>query len=330
MRPHARIAVALFAAAGALIPAAASARLTGHLFVGRTTRPYGILQFPLNDGIPSSTPDFIYPGHFNNIAAGPDGSVYGVHWRDQQLVVFAPNNSVPQRRIYFPANIPGCSGPYVGPTLIGGLAVNRLGDLFVAYTTYVSGLRSTPARLRIRRAVTYPCIGVVAFGAHASGYAQPKAAIPLAGPYLNGVTVDTDRLLYVANSYFDRVQEFADPGSHPRGVGYLTVGMTYPQALATDPEENLYELDGGLLTKSGVNVYAPGSGEHSPPASTITFESGYNWVEDIAVRGDFLYASDINYHSGRSIDVYAAKANGPTAPLFSLPLKGVWYIAAGP
>lgn len=123
---------------------------------------------------------------------------------------------------------------------------------------------------------------------------------------------------------------FADPESAPKPAGYLTLGMSYPQALATDSLENLYELDGSLLTKNGVNVYAAGSGQNSAPASTIIFESAFNWVEDIAVWGSYLYASDINYHSSSAIDVYDAGANGQVAPLFSLPRKGVWFIAAGP
>jgi hypothetical protein len=128
------------------------------------------------------------------------------------------------------------------------------------------------------------------------------------------------------------VQEYADPGSHPRGFGFLTVGMTYPQALATDPAENLYELDGQFLTKNGVNVYAPGAGHGSAPTSTLLFESAYSWVEDVAVWKTFLYASDINYHGSWSVDVYNASANGTTAPIFSLPLTrpGAWFIATGP
>jgi hypothetical protein len=328
---NSRIAVAILAVATAVIPVTATAKLTGHLYVATLIRPYAILRFPLSDGIPSSTPDFSYPGHFNTITVGPDGSVYGVRWRDQQLVEFAPGNAVPVRRISFPANIPGCSGPYVGPSQVEALAVNRLGDLFVAYTTYFSGLHAVARMFRERRSVRFPCLGVVAFGPDAHGNAQPKAAISLSGQYLNGLTVDRDGILFVANSYWNQVQEFGDPGSHPKGLGYLTVGMTYPQALATDPAENLYELDGGALTKSGVNVYAAGSGSKSAPASTLAFESAYSWVEDIAVWGSYLYASDINYHSSWSVDVYDASANGPAAPIFSLPLKGgAWFIATGP
>jgi hypothetical protein len=325
-----QIAGAILAVASALFPVPAAAELTGHLFVAKTARPYSILRFPLNDGIPSSTPDFKYPGHFNSITVAPDGSVYGVQFGNQQLVEFAPGNSLPVRRIDFPANIPGCSGPYSGPTLIGALAVNRLGDLFVAYTTYFSGFRAPPRTIGVHRLVAYPCLGVVAFGPHAHGNAQPKAAISLSGQYLNGLTIDRDGLLYVANSYYDRVQEFVDPGSHPMGAGYVTVGMTYPDSLATDPAENLYELDGSLLTKNSVNVYAAGAGSGSAPTTTLVFESAYNWVEDIAVWGKYLYASDINYHGSRSVDIYDADSNGPTAPIFSLPLKSVWYIAAGP
>jgi hypothetical protein len=321
--------VALFAT---LIPGPLDARLTGHLFVATTKRPYAILSFPLNDGIPARTPDFSYPGHFNNITVGPDGSIYGVHWRNQQLVVFAPDNAVPVRRINFPSSIFGCQGPYNGPTLIGAIAVNKADDLFVAYTTYFSGLHPAAVPIRVHGATGFPCIGVVAFGPSAHGSAQPKASISLSGQYLNGVAVDADGLLYVSNSFWTKVQIFADPASHPRAVDYLTIGMSYPGTLWTDRAENLYELDGGLLTKSGVNVYAAGSGHTSPPSSTLTFQSGYNWVEDMAVWDGYLYASDINYHSSSSssIDVYKASASGPATPIFSLPLKGIWFIAAGP
>jgi hypothetical protein len=322
--------VPVIAAAAVLMPTATAARVNGHLYVGTQTRPYAILRFPLHDGIPANTPDFSYPGHFTNIAVGPDGSVYGVHWRDQKIVVFAPGNAVPVRSIVFPASIPNCQGPYAGPTLIGDLAVDKRGDLFVAYTTYLSGFRSAVARVRIRSAVAFPCLGVVAFSPTAHGAATPIAAISLSGQYLNGVTVDRDGLLYVANSYWNQVQMFASPANHPKAAGYLGAGMSYPQTLATDAAEDVYELDGGLLTKNGVNVYTTGSGKNSPPASTLTFESAYDWVEDIAVWDYYLYASDINYHSDRSIDVYDARASGPTAPIFSLPLKGIWFIAAGP
>ncbi|HZY96024.1 MAG TPA: hypothetical protein VFE35_02860 [Candidatus Cybelea sp.] len=332
MMRSARIAVVIVAVASVVFPVAAAARVTGHLFVATLKRPYAILRFPLNDGIPSSTPDFKYPGRFNTITVGPDGSVYGDSWTNQQLVVFAPGIARPVRRINFPVNIPGCSSPYSGPTQVEALAVNRLGDLFVAYTTYFSGARVAPRMLRVRRSVMYPCLGVVAYGPDAQGFAQPKAAMPMGGQYLNGLTMDLDGLLYVANSAYDLVQEYADPGSHPRGFGFLTVGMTYPQALATDPAENLYELDGQFLTKNGVNVYAPGAGHGSAPTSTLLFESAYSWVEDVAVWKTFLYASDINYHGSWSVDVYNASANGTTAPIFSLPLTrpGAWFIATGP
>lgn len=304
--------------------------VTGHLFVARTARPYAILRFPLNDGLPASTPDFSYPGQFNTIAVGLDGTVYGVQGSNNQIVVFAPGKAKPVRRIDFPNAISGCNGSYYGPAVIGALAVNRFGDLFVAYTTYYSGLRTNVTRVGRVASVGYPCLGVVAFGPTANGHSLPKAAIPLSGQYLLGVTVDSDDRLYVANSYYNKVEEFIDPANHPKAVGYVTIDMNYPDALKTSYSESLYELDGGLLTKNGVNVYPPGAGKGNGPSSTVVFENAYNWVEDIAVRGKYLYASDINYHSSDSVDVYDASANGPTAPIFSLPLKDIWYIATGP
>lgn len=310
-------AASVIAAASAIVPLTAQAAVTGHLYVATGGQPYEIDRFPLNDGLPAAQPDLRIPGWYIALTVGPDGTLYGFKVNND-VDAFAPGQTKPERTIIF---------PNLGSFLtIGGLAVDRNGYLFVAYSTYFSGARARfPAR---HDAVNYPALGAVAYAPGASGHAQPVSAVGLNGQYVNGVAVDRHDKLFISNDYANQVPQFNHAVRDPDPVGYLTVSMSYPESLRVDREGSLYELDGAYLTKNGVLVYAPGSGKSTPPASAIIFAKQFQYVRDIAVWGKYLYASDFGYTS--TIDVYVAGANGPQSPILSQPERQVNVIAAGP
>ena len=308
------------------------AAVSGHLYIAYLGHPAAIERFPLVNGMPASTPDFRYPGFFDAVAVGLDGSVYGYHGapgnRNGRIEVFPNSSAQPARTIAVPGYLPQCAGTSGGPVLAGALAVDRKGNVFLGYTTYVSGARRRSSGVASVWQSDFPCLGVVGFGPTAHGQAPPESTIALRGQYILGVTVDADERLFVANEYFDEAEQFRRPAHHPVFAGIVATGMMYPLSLTTDDAENLYELDGEFLPKNGVNVYPAGATSTTPPSNTITFVSPYQWVNDIAVRGPYLYASDNG--DSTSIDVYPSNANGPTSPLMSVQAKDLGRMAAGP
>jgi hypothetical protein len=311
-------AAAAIAAASAIVPLTAQAAVTGHLYVATGGKPLEIDRFPLNDGLPSAQPDLRIPGWYIALAVGPDGTLYGFKVNND-IDAFAPGQTTPERTINF---------PNLGSFLtIGGLAIDKKGYLFVAYSTYFSGARARFST-RTHTDVSYPALGAVAYAPGASGHAQPVSAVALNGQYVNGVAVDGHDRLFISNGYNNRVPQFSHAVRDPDPAGYLAVSMSYPESLRVDGEGSLYELDGAYLTKNGVLVYAPGSGKSTPPASAIIFAKQYQYVRDIAVWGKYLYASDFGYTS--TIDVYVAGANGPQNPVLSQSEPQVNAIAAGP
>jgi hypothetical protein len=317
----------LVVALGVAPPTAARSAPTGHLFVaignGKPGTPYEVGRFPLYNGIPASKPDRLYPGRYTVLAAGNDGTLYAVGKRG--IYVLPPGLAQPARVIDFPSLVRQCTYP----AQIDAIAVDSAGYVFVAYTTYFSGVRQRDgSRYDAAPDAKFPCLGVVVFAPGANGHAKPVQAIPLGGTYLQGVTVDGSDNLFVANDAFDRVMEFVTPVTDPDLSAYQHVSMSYPNALATDDAGNLFVLDGSLLKKNGVLVYPPGAGSGTPPSSAIVFQSKYSYVNSIAVRGQLLYASDFGYRS--TIDVYPSLANGNVAPIASIPEPYVGGIAAGP
>jgi hypothetical protein len=311
-------AASVIAAASAVAPLAVQAAVTGHLYVATGGQPYEIDRFPLNDGLPSAQPDLRIPGWYIALTVGSDGTLYGFK-ANNNVDAFAPGQTKPERTINF---------PNLGSFLtIGGLAVDKRGYLFVAYSTYFSGAHTRLAT-RVHDGFSYPALGAVAYAPGASGHAQPVSAVGLNGQYVNGVAIDGHDRLFISNDYADQVPQFTHAVRDPDPAGYLAVSMSYPESLRVDREGNLYELDGAYLTKNGVLVYAPGSGGNTPPASSIIFAKQFQYVRDIAVWGKYLYASDFGYTS--TIDVYVAGANGPQNPVLSQPERQVNAIAAGP
>ncbi len=162
--------------------------------------------------------------------------------------------------VFLPENLPGAS---VSLNQIGGVAVDAGGNVFLSLPRYAAVMR-----LDARTGILTRVAGNATNGF--SGDNGPAINAQLYGP--NGLALDPDGNLYVADSYNSRIRKVSNGiittvagsgvyGASGDGGPATSAALSSPYALAVDASRNLYISDAsGVIRKvtNGVIASVPG------------------------------------------------------------------------
>lgn len=289
-------------------------------------------RYRLHNGIPTSPYNRVYQGYGGLIAVAGDGTLYSTLGESPNVIdVFSPGSNTPAREIDV--------SPDCGPssfTVINAIAADRNGYLFVLIYSYPGAKRSYEARsARAGPDARTPCNGIAVYAPNANGRAHPVQRIRLSDvAEADGLAVDVNDNLYVAENYPSVVKEYsnavADPkrtrtfrGKYLGGIRSLAVGSAGDLFIASAEQS---------YTMGWINRYSPAAKGTGPPTSAIHLQgSGPHLLYSIAVQGRYLYADDTQqFAQPQSVDVYYARKNGTQSPLYSLSEPKVDSVAVGP
>jgi hypothetical protein len=296
---------------------------------GSTSTHYpSVERFKLVDGVPGSSPDRVYKGFGDLIAASPNGTMYAFGGYSQPgIFAFGPRGVKPIRRFQFSG--PGrCGDSSSEETTVSAIATDSQRYLFAAIYTY-AGARKRGARVGNRaKSGGVPCNGVAIFAPDASGPVAPVRTIPLRRAIITGIAVDSNDNLYVAELPYT-VVEFTNAVSDPkRARVFHTESPAHVSSVATDGAGDVFISNVNYGYKTGwIDRYSPSAKGKGPPTSQVVLQgSNLHLLYAIAVRHRELFAADGYNH----IDLYHALANGGQSPFDSFAASDPSSVAVGP
>ena len=257
-------------------------RTAQHVYVLEFDAAKAVLEYPITNGIPASTPDRSITGLTgpNAIAFDSSGKLYILDGRTvKEFAVGASGNAKPLRTIDVPV-----------PYNIGSLAVDSTGYLYVGQTGQV-----------------------FVYAPGASGHAKPVAKIKPIG-YPAGLEIGSgDRLFALGNTQkmhptltFEMHVTVFSPPPAPKQTrtfcsGWLpNHGIDYGIALDDGSAFTTHPYFINSSPHGEIDVYASGDGTcPAKPAAVIT-TTGPSLLEPVylALNGSYLYVYDLDYGNG--------------------------------
>jgi len=285
--------------------------VTHHLYVAAApfngSDATGVERFPIVNGKPAQSPDLVYPNDTGPIAVAPDGSLYaGSDANYQTLDRFAPGSIKPESSLLAEPCRRGFD--YGG---LSALTVDQKGNLYVAITQGVSGVRDTPP---------HHCTDqfIAVYAPNATGRAKPLSLVPVdlgASNPVFALAIDGSGDL-AADTTSSAIRVYATPITKPRLVRlFSNLALPLPQGIAFDSVQPVVYV---ANDSPPAIVVLPADAQGPTPAKRVIQSPGAQaYCGQIALLGADVFVAD---NTAGAVYEFPKGAHGSTKPLATLSL----------
>ena len=285
----------------------------------------GIWRFPIVNRLPAAHPDFVYDCTIiycggRSMTVAPSGTVY---LSTGEIYAYRHDRRRPSRNIRIPQP-PSCQGYYASAY---GIAASPRNDIAVGMVQ-IGYAQLSPNFTVLPNREPANCQGVLFYGPHESGYAQPLGFIALNSTSTYLAWSSTGDLFVIDTDGLD-VLQFRNPVNNPTLVARYLTGYCNSNGGAVDERGYFYVYESCFGSPpDNIEVFHVGS-TYPVRDIQLPFEDNpYYGRMNIAVADGYVYVPN-QPHS--RVDLFRANSNGPQRPVYSVRLPGpAGPLAIGP